>query len=146
MRQLAAPARLPFSHWADYSSDPSYHPIISAEFVATDLSGVQWLGSASTNVMIDTGADITVLNADLAVDLGLSIRNMAELNDLQGLDGKFSKTYEPLNPVYVILCGRTIPLPVRFQVGRNPNLLGRAGLFNYLSLAFVPMRQVYAAI
>jgi hypothetical protein len=104
------------------------------EFAATDANGLL-LGAKSTNVLVDSGADLTMLNADLAVDLGLDIATMNEAT-VGGVGGE-TTVYEPTTPVFASLCGEWTHIPMCFEVGRDMNLLGRAGAFDSMCLAFL---------
>jgi hypothetical protein len=95
------------------------------------------LGATTTNVLVDSGADLTMLNADLASDLGLDTTTMTE-GTVAGVGGE-TTCYMPdaaITPVLANLCGRWTPVPVCFEVGRDINLLGRAGAFEAMLVAF----------
>lgn len=104
------------------------------EFAVTDPNGLL-LGSATTNVLVDSGADITMLNADIAAQLGLDINAMTP--GVMGGVGGNTTAYSPAGPIWANLCGRWVSIPVCFEPDRNPNLLGRQGAFESMYVAFL---------
>jgi hypothetical protein len=112
------------------------------ELAAIDQAGVL-LGSARTDVLVDSGADMTMLHAGLATQLGLDVTTMQQ-DTMQGVGGS-TTTFLPATPIFVQLCGRWVRIPVAFEHGRQPNLLGRAGAFDALIFAFVHGQHVMLA-
>jgi hypothetical protein len=104
------------------------------EFAVTDSAGAL-LGSVTTNVLVDSGADLTMLNADIAAQLGLDINTMTP--DTMGGIGGSTTVYKPAAPLLANLCGRWVSVPVCFEPNRNLNLLGRPGAFESMSIVFL---------
>lgn len=106
--------------------------MMALEFAATDSVG-RLVGQLRTVVLVDSGADITHLNAELAPRLGLDLQSLPTVW-VRGVGGTRVETREA--DVLAHLCGRWVRMPVLFQEdGRN--LLGRAGAFEAINIAFI---------
>ncbi len=141
MLALAAPVSLSFGYGFAYGGVPERRPEFLVEFASIDRRGV-WSGkSVQTGCLLDSGADETMLNADLALRLGLDILTMPEV-PVMGVGGT---TMAYRHDVLAELCGRWILIPVLFDPNRDINLLGRAGVFDALRLMFVHSQSLVLA-
>lgn len=143
MLALDSPITLSFNHGVAYGNQVAKRPIIVVEFAAIDVNGIL-LGSTTTNALVDSGADVTMLNADIAIQLGLDLQTM-NLGRVEGVGGS-TPVYEPNTPVLANLCGQWTPVPICFEANRDTNLLGRAGAFDAMHLAFMHGASVLLAV
>ena len=120
LQLLTNPAPVVFSHGTSYGSQPGQRPIMVVEFAAIDMSG-RLLGSTTTNVLVDSGADVSMLNAELASELGLDLASMVS-GTVDGVGGS-TPAFEPTTPVLANLCGQWTRVAACFEEGRDPNLL-----------------------
>jgi hypothetical protein len=135
LAQLTAARTVHFSHRGDYSTEPTGRPIVDIEFAATDSHGTL-MGAHETGVMVDTGAEITMLGHDVAAALGLNPKELP-LRFLQGIvPGRQLPCGEA--SVMARLCDVWVEIPVIFPI--NPvtirHVLGRAGVFDYIRFGF----------
>lgn len=134
-----------FSHRGDYSTEPSGRPVVDVEFAATDRNGVL-IGAHETGVMVDTGAEITMLGRDAAHALGLNPKTLA----LMFLEGIVPGRRLPCGEGSVMarLCDVWVDIPVLFPIEAVPirHVLGRAGVFEHVCFGFGGgERAIYAA-
>jgi Aspartyl protease len=112
---------------------------------APELSGTT-LARASVLVTIDSGADITVISNKHAAALHVDLETLKPTRTMGGAGGTSYPVYQK-TWLEALLCGNWVPLPVLFYANDTPRgLLGRAGAFEAIRIAFVHGRQVmYAA-
>ncbi len=142
LAELAAPRTIGFTHRGEYSGEPTGRPIVTVEFAVTDSVGVL-LGSYETGVMVDSGAQITVLEHEVALALGLDVRQFP-LTFLEGAVPADRPDAEPPKLLCVEvdllanLCGTWIEIPALFPFKAVPvrNVLGRAVVFDRVRFAF----------
>lgn len=130
-----------FTHVADWwQADP----IVEIEVAATDAVGIM-LGEAQlATVMIDSGAEYTILDERLAPLLGLDLAALPEA-DMFGIGNQKVLGRAHYNTL-IGLCGVWVSATVVFQSRPNPQLLGREGVFSRLSFAFLgPQQRLLAA-
>jgi hypothetical protein len=84
-------------------------------------------------MMLDSGADVTMVHSDFAAKLGLDLTKMPPVR-VGGIGGT-TIAYE--HTVLAHLCGTWAPLRVLFEQGRAPNLLGRENVFDRLRVSFL---------
>ena len=112
---------------------------------APELRGTM-LGRATVLVTIDSGADVTVISNKYASPLHIDLEQFKPTRSMQGAGGTNYPVYQKIW-LEAHLCGKWIRLPVFFYANDTPRgLLGRAGAFEAIRIAFVHGRQVmYAA-
>lgn len=143
MQALSRSVPLSFDHGADYTQVAQRRPEMALELAAIDGLGAL-LGHVKTSVLVDSGADTTTLNEDLAALLGLDVSTMPEVIMTGVGNTQIKVAYS--DQVLAHLCGKWIRLPVLFQKGRSPNLLGRSGAFDSMYLAFAHRHSLMLAI
>ena len=87
-----------------------------------------------TTVLVDSGADTSLLDGTLAQALGINLAQCPQVTST-GVAGT-AVFREGL--VLMNLCGRWVPIPASFSNGPlgHEQLLGRAGAFDALNLCF----------
>jgi hypothetical protein len=143
---LSAAVTLEFDHHRVYRSLGS--PRMLVEFRSLDpASGNSLLGRASVLVVVDSGASVTMLPKRYAAPLRVNLDDNAKTT-IPGAGGAPVPCYEKVW-LEALLCGHWVRLPVRFFVeeAQTGGLLGRAGAFDAMQLAFVHGQQLmYAAV
>lgn len=111
---------------------PRRRPIIDVEVAATTPNGVLLGTPLRTDVLVDSGADVTMLEASLAGTLGIDLRG-CPMEWVQGVGG-----VKPVWKAIVMmhLCDAWVHVPVAFALQQQPQLLGRDGAFDSLWVAF----------
>jgi hypothetical protein len=133
---LPSPAVFNYSHKGDYSESSGNGPVITVEFAMTDPDGFL-LGADRTGVVVDSGADVTMLNYRVAEALGLDLTDEERYPRQRaiGIAGGV-----PCAGAWILadLCDRWFEIPVMFAMpGYNVrNLLGRRGVFDRIQFAF----------
>lgn len=94
-----------------------------------------------TEVLIDSGADLTMLDAGLAVTLGVNLATMPPYQ----VGGVGGAVIGRLYRLWLEICGRWILAPVVFAPNRSPQLLGRAAVFEQIDLAFMHRESLILA-
>jgi hypothetical protein len=130
---LPSPAAFNYSHRGDY---PDGRPVITVEFATTDRHGVL-LGAYRTGVLVDTGADLTLLEYSVSLALGLDLSDRARYpkRRIGGIAGGLDCASAT---IMAELCGRWFEIPVVFALPpyNVQNLLGREGVLDYVGFAF----------
>lgn len=130
---LPEPADFSYSHKGDY---PDSRPIITVEFAATDAHGVL-LGAYRTGVLVDSGADLTILEYGVSMALGLDLSDRAKhpLGQIGGIAGGLTCVSATIMAEF---CGHWFEIPVLFPMPPRPvqNCLGREGVFDHVGFAF----------
>jgi hypothetical protein len=136
--ELPNPAAFDYSHKGDY---PDSRPVVTVELAATDANGVL-LGAHRTGVLVDSGADLTMLENGVALTLGLDLSDEVR-HPRKALGGIVGGLVVADATVMVELCGNWLTIPAAFPVpwGGRPapdveNLLGREGVFDHIGFAF----------
>lgn len=137
LQALANPVPIAFTHRASYSFDP----IIQVEIAVTTPLGVLTGRSIRTEMLVDSGADITALDGSLAAPLGLDLRR-CPVGQAQGIGGVVPTRLATLQ---MYLCGRWLDVPVAFHPNLPMQLLGRRVVFDNLFLAFAQRRNAFYA-
>jgi hypothetical protein len=140
---LPSPAAFDYSHRGDY---PDHRPIITVEFAATDSHGAL-LGAHRTGVLVDTGADLTLLEYGVSLALGLDLSDGARYPK-QRIGGIAGGLECASATILAELCGRWFEIPVVFALPPHnvQNLLGREGVLDRVGFAFGRAeRAVYCA-
>ncbi len=103
------------------------------------------LGRATVLVTIDSGADVTVISNRYAAELHVDLEQLKPTRSMRGAGGTHYPVYQK-TWLEAHLCGKWIRLPVLFYANDTPRgLLGRAGAFEAIRIAFVHGRQVMFA-
>ena len=143
---LQRPARLSFDHQRTYPTVDGV-PRLQVDFRSFDPSAGKMLrGQASVVVIVDSGAAVTMLPWRFAAQLRIPLDDLPKTT-IRGAGGAEVPCYGKVQ-LEAQLCGQWVELPVRFFAGdeRKHALLGRAGAFEALHLAFIHGRRLmYAA-
>jgi hypothetical protein len=136
--ELTSPAAFDYSHKGDY---PDSRPVVTVELAATDSDGVL-LGTHRTGVLVDSGADLTILENGVASAVGLDLGNEAS-HPRSGLGGIAGGLVVASATIMIELCGDWLTIPAVFPVpwmGQPApdvqNCLGREGVFDHVGFAF----------
>jgi hypothetical protein len=123
------------SHGALYAAAASRRPIIEVEVAATNTSGVLLGSPLTTTVLVDSGADVTMLDGGLAPTLGINLAACPH-----GFVGGVGAGGVPVAEASVKfhLCDIWLDVPVHFTLNPigHPQLLGRAGAFDAVVWSF----------
>lgn len=139
---LERPIALEFAHRRSYGDLGS--PRMIVEFRSHDSDNV-YLGRTIVMVTVDSGADVTMLPGRFATPLRVPLESLPQTS-IRGAAGVRVPCYAPVD-LEARLCGRWVKVPVRFFAGedRTGGLLGRAGAFESMRLAFVHGESVMYA-
>lgn len=125
-----------FTHVKPYA-DVATSPIVELELAAVNAQGVL-TGTSSTGLIVDSGAEVTMLGAEIAVRLGIDLADERyPRGTARGIvAGAGIITVEV--PVMVLICDRWIEIPTLFVPSPMPvrPLLGRRGVFDRVSFGF----------
>lgn len=135
MQQLAPQINLNFGFGSSYAAAPVRRPMMEIELAAVDANGAL-LGQTKTVLLVDSGADRTVLDSGLAGILGIDLSAVAP-RQMGVAGGGVVQSWLSPNPILMLLCGKWVRVPVEFCHGQQPGLLGREGAFDALRLAFI---------
>lgn len=139
MHALSSP--IAFDYATVYAQTRAQRPEIIVELAAVDTRGVL-VGFDTAAFLVDSGADVTMLNDSFAARLGLDLSTMARSTVL-GVGGGKAGVYQ--SELLARLCGRWTRIPVLFDPTRDINLLGREGAFDALRLAFLQSSRLMLA-
>jgi hypothetical protein len=135
---------LRFTHGGSYTSAPGNRPIISVEIAAVDAQGRLQGQPVRTTVLVDSGADMTMLDGALARPLGIDLSRCP-----QGSVGGVGHGGVPVAaaPVKMALCDTWLDIPVNFTLRSigHTQLLGRAGAFESILFTFVHQHRTIVA-
>lgn len=96
-------------------------------------------------VTVDSGADVTLIPPQFAEDLGVDLGSLKQRTTGSIERGRSVRVYEAVE-LLAYLCEEWIPLPVKFYVReKGAAVLGRAGAFEELQIAFVDNRKIMYA-
>lgn len=144
--RLDRPEALTFDHLRAYSGIGGVpQATVTFRNPAPELSGTM-LCRATVLVTIDSAADVTVISNKHAAPLHIDLEKLKPTCPMKGAGGTSFPVYQK-TWLEAFLCGNWIRLPVVFYANDTPRgLLGRAGAFGAMRIAFVHGRQVmYAA-
>jgi hypothetical protein len=134
---MPGPTFLGFDHHRPYGSIGGV-PRLVVDFRSFDPAARNvLLGHASVLVTVDSGSDVTMLPRRFAAPLRISLDDSTK-TAIPGAGGARVPCYRR-EWLEAQLCGQWVRLPVRFfaEEQRTGALLGRAGAFDALRLAFV---------
>lgn len=109
--------------------------------VATSPLGVLLGQPVTTNFLVDSGADLTMIDSSYAVRLGIDLSS-CPIIPIQGVGGS---TQGRQATIKMLLCGQWLNVPVVFSANQEPQLLGRAGVFDNLLVAFAHGMKTFLA-
>jgi hypothetical protein len=134
--ELSSPHLVSFSHRGDYSVEVTGRPVIEVEFAAIDGRGVL-RGAYETGVMVDSGADRTVLGYNVAVALGLGDLSAYPVGFLKGAVPDSELICSTVE-ILARLCGTWIPIHALFprEDASVKNVLGRDDVFDRVRFGF----------
>jgi len=146
LQTLAQPVSVPFSHLGNYAGNtPNPRPIVQVEVASVGPGGVLAGKPLTTGVLVDSGADVTMLDGGLAPTLGVNLATCP-----QGVIGGVGSGGVPVAEatVKMRLCGHWFDIPVNFtlQPIGHPQLLGRSGASERIFWAFMHDRAVVLAL
>jgi hypothetical protein len=135
------PVTFPLTHNGNYGGHPLRRPIIQVDIATVTASSVL-RGTLRTAVMVDSGADNTLLDAANAAPLGIDL-TQCPVRTVQGVGGSLQVWS---SQVLMYLCERWINVRVDFGFGQRPQLLGRRDVFDRLLITFFhPSHDLYAS-
>jgi hypothetical protein len=126
------PIPLSFSYAAGYAAVERQRPIIDVEIAARSPAGRLLGEPISTTMLVDSGADISMIDEAYAAVLGIVLDELPPAT-VGGIGGEVPARQGVL---MMDLCGRWIPVPVFFCEYQRTGLLGRAGAFDSMWLTF----------
>lgn len=136
--QLSPAASLSLTHGSLYGHHPGARPVIEVEVAATDSNGQLQGKPVRTSVLVDSGADTTMLDGGLAKTLGI---DLADARYPRGQIGGVGQGGVSVVQVSVLMriCDKWHAVPVNFTLNPigHPQLLGRDGAFDGLVIAFI---------
>lgn len=144
--RLDRPEALTFDHRHAYLGiDAAPQMLVTFRNPDPQLRGTMF-GFATVLVTIDSGADVTIISNRHAAPLRVELEKLKPTRPMGGAGGTSYPVYRKVW-LEALLCGNWIRLPVVFYANDTPRgLLGRAGAFHAMRIAFVHGRQVmYAA-
>jgi len=104
-----------------------------------------WSVETGVLVTIDSGADTTLLPPQSAERLGVDLESLKKETVGSVERGRGVEVYQKVQ-LFAYLCEQWIGLPVRFYVSdQGRAVLGRAGAFEQLQIAFVERDKVIYA-
>jgi len=145
LEPLPDPRGMRFTHGADYGifGGPGA-PMIEVEVAAVTSQGVLRGQSIQTTVLVDSGAEYTLLDRRWIRPLGLHEWE-GVTSEMDGVGG--GKVNGRLIKVLMGLSGGWLSVPVIFCDNPKPALLGREGAFEALWIAFLHgERRLLAAV
>jgi hypothetical protein len=107
--------------------------MVEVEVAATDQLGILLGPPQRTTVLVDSGADYTMLDDRLPSVLGIP-PSVGRPITLEGIAN--NEVVGRLILVKIGLCGVSIDAPVMFCYRPDPPLLGRAGVFEQIAFSF----------
>jgi hypothetical protein len=112
---------------------------------AVDQQGLLTGTPVRTAVLVDSGADVTMLDGALAQPLGIDL-TQCQQSSVGGVGA--GGVPVAIASVKMDLCGRWIDIPVNFTLNpiQHAQLLGRAGAFDALILGFVHSQHGIVAV
>lgn len=146
LQALTQSVSVPFSHVGIYAgTTPNPRPIVQVEVASVGPGGVLAGKPLTTSVLVDSGADVTMLDGGLAPTLGINLATCP-----QRVIGGVGSGGVPVAAatVKMRLCGHWFDIPVNFtlQPIQHPQLLGRSGAFERIFWAFMHDRAVVLAL
>lgn len=107
------------------------------ELAATGPGGVLLGKPVRTMFLVDSGADVTMLDGGLATTLGLNLHDPQFARTTVGGVGQGGVEVARAS-IKMSLCERWLDVPVNFTIEpiKHPQLLGREGAFDALFVAF----------
>jgi hypothetical protein len=130
---LSTPASLAFTHAAQYDARPPRQPLARVEIASTTALGTLAGHPVTTLVLVDSGADMTMLEEALAPVLGIDLQPITP-EPVGGIGGTVMARR---HPVLMHLCGVWMQVPVLFAPNQRTQLLGRTAVFDRLGILFV---------
>ena len=130
------------THRGSYVSQGSRQPEINVEIASVTASGVL-LGTVRTPLVVDSGADCTILDEAYALPLGIDL-SQCPIGHIGGIEGGSIRVRSAR--VLMFLCETWIDAEVWFQPDRWPQVLGRQDVFDNLFITFFHRaNEVYAS-
>jgi hypothetical protein len=132
------PVTFSMTHRGHYASQPA----INVEIASVTTGGV-FLGTVRTPLVVDSGADCTILDEAYALPLGIDL-SQCRIGQIAGIEGG----NVPVRSARVLmyLCETWINAEVWFQANRRPQVLGRQDVFDNLFITFFHrVSELYAS-
>lgn len=138
----SGPVTFTLTHNRSYAGRRNPRPEIEVEIATKTASGLL-IGALRTNLVVDSGADCTMLDSACAAPLGIDL-SRCRVERIGGIEG--GEVLARSARVLMHLCERWIDVEVCFHPGRRPQLLGRQDVFdNLLILFFHRTSHLYAS-
>jgi len=130
-----------FSYLRRYELTQRHRPQIMVDFRRHDPESGRAVSpmTARANVVVDSGTDVTLLPERYAGGLGIDDITALDEEPIFGISGEITCYGRVHLDAY--LCGNWVDVPVYFyRSDKRVGLLGRAGAFDALQIAFVNRR------
>ena len=128
----SGPVTFTLTHNGSYIGRPGRRPEIEVDVATVTASNVL-RGTVRTTVLVDSGADYTMLDAAQAGPLGIDLAQ-CPVGYVSGIEGRAVPVR--LARVLMYLCGRWVDVGVCFKSSQRPQLLGRQDVFDSLLITF----------
>ena len=116
----------PFTEEASSSLGTVYRPLMKVGL--KDADGVMF----ETSMIVDSGADITVLSKRMSDIMGIDVEN-GEEKIFRGIVGEIIAY---VHRIPLSIDGREVEVRVAFALAEVPNLLGRLDIFRNFEIRF----------
>lgn len=126
------PAKFNLTHSGSYVGRGNRRPEIEVDIATVTGTGVLQ-GTVRTTVLVDSGADCTLLDVATAEPLKIDL-SKCRVENIGGIGGGLVQVW--FSRVLMYLCGRWVSVEVGFTPRQRPQLLGRADVFDHLLIAF----------
>jgi hypothetical protein len=132
------------SHAGAYTTALQGRPILEVEIAAVNRQGVLQGRAIRTTVLVDSGADVTMLDGRLAPTLGIDLSRCPHTHVGGVGAGGVPVAVATLK---MGLCDHWYEVPVNFTLNAigHTQLLGRAGAFDQVIFTFVHRHRVVMA-
>ncbi|PIR43320.1 hypothetical protein COV24_03280 [candidate division WWE3 bacterium CG10_big_fil_rev_8_21_14_0_10_32_10] len=113
-------------------TDGAKHPVCEVNFIINNQNGPY-----KTFMIIDSGADISIIPKTIGEDLGLKKTDLHYLGGVGGRVGYY------INYINVELAGKNFTIPVAWLTNDSvPMLLGRKGVFSEFDICFKEKQEI----
>lgn len=136
MEPLTPAETLTFDFERPYDLVANHRPLTLVNFRNEDPTSHRLIGFVRVACLVDSGADVTLLPAAMAVPLGIDLSTLPR-RPMMGVGGRAYGT--GAQQLRAEICGKWVPVPVSFMAPelRHTAILGRAGAFDAMNIVFM---------